>query len=233
MDLQELKKAAEKRVVLEYDAWAEWTDVEREAVVYRTMLQILEESDESNFVSRLLVARAIWENKIWSAVDDSFAGYICELGGRYQNEDGQPSGVAYDLANFVSIAWDVLVQLGENPVKIATTAWSKTRLTIATIRSNTRLIGDGGRETTNINQARRVEMTDPGAIRAVVKMAKDPDMTVRDMASKTYTPRLEKFGGSMSLRKDGLWDVSLNGLSEKQMAIVQRVLDGYAELRLM
>ena len=232
MNIDDLKKKAKRRVKLEYDAWKELTGAERTALEYQTMLKILEDEDESTFKSRLMVARAVWENRLWGVSSDSFAAYLCEVGGRYQQADGKPSGVAYDLANYVSVVWDVLEGMGENPVTIASQAWSKTRLTVAAVRQNVLMLDEAGRETKSAERAVSTRVVNPDRIKDVVDLAKDANVTFRDMARDTYTTRVPQFGGSMSLRKDGMWDVSLTGLNEQQMTLVQKALRGHAELRI-
>ena len=232
MNLNRLKEKADERVKMEYDAWKKMSGAERTALVYQAMLKILEEEDRANFENMLMVARSMWENRIWSVSSESFPAYLCGVGGRYQQADGKPSGVAYDLANYVSLVWDVLEQLGENPVKLASQAWSKTRLTVSTVKNNVRLLDAEGQETHSAEKAVSTEIVDARKIMDVVNLAKSDDVTFRDMASTTHEPRVPPFSGTMSLKKDGTWDVEMKDLSEQQMGIVQRLLKGRAELRL-
>lgn len=232
MNIEKLRRRAEERVRLEYDAWAEYNGAERTALVYQTMLKILDEEDKSNFETMLMVARAMWENKIWSVTNESFPAYLCDIGGRYEQADGKPSGVAYDLANYVSIVWDVLEEIGENPVELASRAWSKTRLTVSTVKQNVKMFDDSGAETHSTERAVSTTILDPEKIRDVVRLAKDSEVTYREMASQTYVPRIPRFTGSMSLKKNGTWDVVIKDMTEQQLGYLQRLLKDKAELRL-
>jgi hypothetical protein len=224
--IADIMKEAEEKVRREYDAWKEWSGAERRAYILREALSILEGRDRETFRDRLEVARNVWETKAWAINHDTFPAFLCDVGGQYENaETGEPSGTAYDLANYVSVIWDVLEELGENPVEIATSGWAKARLMVSTIKKNVRLVSPTGEEITGRPGQERfdVKVSDYEPIRDVVTLAKS-DVTVRDMRSKIYQPRIPPFPVRAKLNKEGTWEIAADGLTDSQMKLFQRLL---------
>jgi hypothetical protein len=232
MDLTALRSEAEKQVVLEYDAWAEIDGAVRESIIIKKMLQLLESQDKSAFEAKLLVARAAWETKAFSwGSEETMASFLCEAGGKYRNANGFPSGAAYDMANYVSIVWDALDSMGQDPVGIAVSGWSKARVLVATVRQHTKLLDHEGKEVTSAEKASKVEVTNSEPITQALVLATDEDTSWAEMTHQLQQRRVPPFKFIAKLRKDGLWDVG-GTITDQQFSLVQRLLANHMEVEL-
>lgn len=223
MDLSELRARAEAAVSQEYDAWADLSGAEREYMVFRAMLQLTEAEGIQLNRYILTVAREAWTTNAWAWTGhETFIEFLCDVGGRYRNADGRPSGAAYDLAGFVSIAWPMLEQTGYDPVEIGAASWSKARILIPTAR---RLALQGGQEKAPPQQ----EVAETWA--NVVRMVTDDEINVREMAAAVAEHRdtPPPFVLWSSLNKDGTWSLAAE-VSDQQFNLVQRLLGKYAEV---
>jgi hypothetical protein len=234
VNLVELKQRAERVVQLEYGAWADLTGAQRTSLIYRKMLQLLEEDGKDLLRSTLLVARDALETGAWSwGGESSFVEFLCEAGGRYRQEDGMPSGAAYDLANYVAVAWPVLEAAGYNPLDLASRSWSKARMTVATIRASVTMLADG-QEVTRPEDATtiRVRPEAAGEVERVVRLALDGDISSREMAHEVQGRRVPPFTLLSVLEKDGTWYIYARGLTEVQYQLATRLLGNHAEVHL-
>jgi hypothetical protein len=235
MNLYELQTRAEKEVSLDYDAWANLNDSERQSLTYKKMLQLLEEEGKDLLRHQLIVAKAAWDSEAWSWTGyHSFVEFLCDVGGRYRQEDGRPSGTAYDLAGFVTTAWPVLEEAGYNPIEVAAQGWSKARLTVSTIRGATRMLNSAGQEVTRPEEATSVTIRpdQKGQVIAVVETAMDPDISVREMMEVYCQRRVDGFIVDAKLRKDGVWEIS-GELTNQQFSLLQRLAARHMDVRLV
>jgi len=235
MDLVTLKQRAEKAVSLEFDAWATFTGAERTALIYKKMLALLEKDNQDLLRSTLLVARDVWETGAWAwGGHQSFVEFLCDVGGRYRQEDGRPSGVSYDMANYVTTVWPVLEAAGYNPLEIAARGWTKARLMVSTVRSSVKMLAEG-KEVDRPEEAKTIVVKEEAASQVddVIRMATDETVSVRDMMHAVCERRIEPFKWSAALQKDGTWNIAAVGLTERQFNLVQRLLDRYSEVHLI
>lgn len=232
MDLIDLKKQAERNVKLEYDAWADLDGAERNAVILQEMLRILENREDDLLRSRLLVARNAWETKAYTGTSESFVQFLCDAGGRYANDDGNPSGAAYDLSNYVSLAWDVLVEHGVDPVALAVQGWTKTRAMLSTVRRSVVLIGDGDTVVKRPEDAQTFVIQDPDQLNQVIDLVADETVSSREMMAKVQRRRVPQFGVNARLLQDGSWSISARGLTQQQFALLQRLIERHATIEL-
>lgn len=233
MDLVRLKQRAEKQVALKYDAWADLSGAQRISLVYQEMLVLLEEDEDDLLRSRLLVARDAWESHAWALGEaETFVQFLCDAGGRYRNEEGNPSGAAYDLSNYISIAWDVLIDQGHNPVTMAIQGWTKARAMLATMKKSISLIGETGEEVHRPEAATSIVVTDQTALTKVINMVTNKDVSSRDMMAQVQQRRVPLFKVDAHLLQDGSWSINARGLTQKQYALLQRLIERHAEIEL-
>lgn len=229
--LELLHEQAKEKVALEFDAWANLSGAQREAEIYKAMLQILEEQGQGIFKNILMVARAAWEDRAWANNGaESFVEFLCDVGGRYKQDDGKPSGTAYDLAGYVTIAWPLLEELGQNPIEVATQSWSKARLIVSPARESA-LYLTAGQPVERPEQATDIVLRPESAerMRDVVRQAVDKTIHVRDMMDAVCQRRVPPFRVDMILDSQGMWTIAATNLTEQQMNLISRLLERHAE----
>lgn len=230
MDLVELQKQASKSVEQKYDAWSDLSGAERESLLLQEMLSILESEETALWTTRLMVARATYERKAFSWTAETFPEFLCTVGGRYRNQDGTPSGVAWDLASYVGVVWDTLLKIGQNPLDLATN-WSKARVIIPTVKRSVLLKTQEGKETKHFDSAVSIEVTDSDAITRAVALVMNPEVTAEDMRFSMPAKRMPLFEIEARLLSDGTWTIE-GHLSDPEFALLSHLIKRHGRLLL-
>jgi hypothetical protein len=155
--------------------------------------------------------------------------FLCEVGGRYRNKDGTPSGIAYDLSSYVGAVWDALVEMGEDPLLVATDNWSKARVLIPTVKANVLLLNGEGKEVKAFDQAVTTKIVDEEPIRNVLRLIEDNEVSANDMRYTLHQKRTPPFIVMVSLQKNGDWNIHAH-LTDTQFELFNRLIQRHADV---